>query len=91
MARAAGLDMTTTGAPTAERYLGSVTKARILEAVAEARGAEVAERISDQKKTEMVETAEVLLSGTGWLPPLLRTTKAETPEAPVDSPAMAAE
>lgn len=91
LARAAGLDMTITWAPTAERYLGRVTKARILEAVAEARGAEVAERISDQKKTEMVETAEVLLSGTGWLPPLLRTTKAETPEAPVDSPAMAAE
>ncbi|MGA0607984.1 ParB/RepB/Spo0J family partition protein [Phenylobacterium sp. VNQ135] len=65
LARAAGLDMTITWAPTAERYLGRVTKARILEAVAEARGAEVAERISDQKKTEMVETAEVLLSGTG--------------------------
>jgi ParB family chromosome partitioning protein len=91
LASAAGLDMTTTWTPTAERYLGRVPKARILEAVAEARGAEVAARISDQKKTEMVETAEVLLSGTGWLPPLLRTKKAETPEAPVASQAMAAE
>ena len=91
LARAAGLDMTTTWAPTAERYLGRVTKARILEAVAEARGAEVAERISDQKKTEMVETAEVLLSGTGWLPPLLRTAKAEAPEPSQQSQAMAAE
>ncbi|WP_293464892.1 ParB/RepB/Spo0J family partition protein [Phenylobacterium sp.] len=91
LASAAGLDMTSTWAPTAERYLARVTKARILEAVAEARGAEVAERISDLKKTEMVETAEVLLAGTGWLPPLLRTPKTEAPAEAAQSQAMAAE
>jgi ParB family chromosome partitioning protein len=91
LASAAGLDMTTTWTPTAERYLARVTKARILEAVAEARGAEVAERISDLKKTEMVETAEVLLAGTGWLPPLLRTVKPEAPAETAQSQVMAAE
>jgi ParB family chromosome partitioning protein len=91
LASAAGLDMTSTWAPTAERYLARVTKARILEAVAEARGAEVAERISDLKKTEMVETAEVLLAGTGWLPPLLRTAKADASVEAAQSQAMAAE
>jgi ParB family chromosome partitioning protein len=91
LARAAGLDMTTTWTATAERYLARVTKARILEAVAEARGAEVAERISDLKKTEMVETAEVLLAGTGWLPPLLRTAKADASVEAAQSQAMAAE
>ena len=90
LASAASLDMTTTWAPTAERYLARVTKRRILEAVAEARGAEVAERISDLKKTEMVETAEVLLSGTGWLPPLLRTPQATTADEAAPQP-MAAE
>ncbi|MBB2206433.1 ParB/RepB/Spo0J family partition protein [Gluconacetobacter takamatsuzukensis] len=43
---------------TVENYLGRVTKARILEAVREARGDEAAER---------------LLEGTGWLPEALRT------------------
>ena len=80
LAEAARLDMTTAWSPTAERYLSRVTKARILEAVREARSEDAAERIAGLKKTEMAEAAEQLLAGTGWLPQLLRTAT-ETPVA----------
>jgi ParB family chromosome partitioning protein len=50
-----------------------VTKARILEAVHEAKGEDAADRISGLKKPEMVTAAEDLLVGTGWLPEPLRT------------------
>ena len=73
LAKAVGLDMTTTWTPTAASYLGRVTKARIREAVGEAASEEAAERISGLKKAEMAEAAEELLAGTGWLPTLLRT------------------
>lgn len=32
-----------------------------------------AERMAGKKKPEMAETAEKILAGAGWLPPLLRT------------------
>ena len=60
-------------APTVDTYLGRVTKARILQAVREAKGAEAAERIATLKKGEMAEQAEALLAGSGWLPEPLRT------------------
>lgn len=50
-----------------------MTKARIHEAVREAKGEEAAERIAGLKKPEMVTAAEELLAGTGWLPEPLRT------------------
>ena len=56
-----------------DNYLGRVTKARILEAVREAKGDEAADRIADLKKPDMVAAAEELLAGTGWLPEVLRT------------------
>lgn len=59
--------------PTVENYLGRVTKARILEAVREARGDEAAERIAHLKKGDMAREAERLLDGSGWLPEALRT------------------
>jgi len=62
--------------PTVENYLGRVTKARILEAVREARGAEAVERIAHLKKNDMAQAAERLLEGTGWLPEALRTAHA---------------
>jgi hypothetical protein len=54
--------------PTAEAYLGRVTKSRIVAAVRKARGARAAERIAGLKKAEMATAAEELLAGTGWVP-----------------------
>lgn len=53
--------------------LGRVTKAQILAAVREAKGEKDADRIAGFKKPDMVEAAEELLVGTGWLPQVLRT------------------
>lgn len=74
IAAAVSLDMAAVGwRPTAEAYLGRVTKGRILAAVREARGARAAERIAGLKKAEMATAAEELLAGTGWVPEPLRT------------------
>jgi ParB family chromosome partitioning protein len=81
LATAVGLDMTGTWSATAASYFSRVPKARVLEAVTEAVGAEEAGRISGFKKGDMADAAERLLEGKGWLPPVLRT--AETlPEEP---------
>jgi ParB family chromosome partitioning protein len=74
IAAAVGLDMAAVGwRPTAESYLGRVTKGRILEAVREARGERAAQAIAHMKKAEMAAAAEERLAGTGWLPEPLRT------------------
>ncbi|MFZ1726591.1 MAG: hypothetical protein WAU13_08040, partial [Albidovulum sp.] len=57
-------------------------KARILEAVREAKGEDAANRIEDLKKAEMVTAAEDLLSGTDWLPEPLRTPPLPEEDAP---------
>ena len=81
VAAAVGLDMARAGwTPTAESYLGRVTKARILDAVREAKGSDAADRLAALKKPEMIAAAEELLAGTGWLPEPLRT-----PALPEDS------
>ena len=68
------LDMAAVGwTPTVDGYLGRVTKARILQAVREAKGTDAAERIATFKKGEMAEKAEAILAGSGWLPEPLRT------------------
>ncbi|MFJ6327629.1 MULTISPECIES: ParB/RepB/Spo0J family partition protein [unclassified Rhizobium] len=72
LATAVTLDMTAHWTPTVRSYFGRVTKAHILAAVREALGNEAAKRIADKKKQEMAATAEHLLAGTGWLPPILR-------------------
>ncbi|MEJ6394537.1 ParB/RepB/Spo0J family partition protein [Gymnodinialimonas sp. 2305UL16-5] len=74
LASTLGLDMVKAGwTPTADSYLGRVTKAQILAAVREAKGDKDADRIAGLKKPDMVEAAEELLAGTGWLPQPLRT------------------
>jgi ParB family chromosome partitioning protein len=74
LARAVGLDMVAAGwTPTIDRYLGRVTKPRIIEAVTEALGVEKAGLIDHLKKGDMAEQAERLLDGVGWLPEPLRT------------------
>jgi ParB family chromosome partitioning protein len=73
LAQAVDLDLAASWTPTAENFLGRVTKARILAAVAEAKGQPAAERIRHLKKAEMAERAAALLAGSGWLPEPLRT------------------
>ncbi|ATU72294.1 hypothetical protein SXCC_04259 [Gluconacetobacter sp. SXCC-1] len=74
LATALTLDLAEAGwQATVENYLGRVTKARILEAVREARGNEAADRIAHMKKGDMAQAAERLLDGSGWLPEALRT------------------
>jgi ParB family chromosome partitioning protein len=81
LACALSLDMTAAGwRPTVDSYLGRVPKARILEAVTEAKGEASAQLIDHLKKTDMAEQAERLLADTGWLPEPLRTPGLE-PEA----------
>jgi ParB family chromosome partitioning protein len=78
LARSVGLDMVAAGwAPTVENYLGRVTKARILEAVSEAKGEASAQLIEHLKKPDMAKEAERLLAGSGWLPEPLRMSEAE--------------
>lgn len=82
LAQAVELDMAAAGwRPTVDTFLGRVTKARILQAVAEAKGQRDADRIEHLKKAEMAERAEALLAETGWLPEPLRTPGREAPEA----------
>jgi ParB family chromosome partitioning protein len=74
IAATVSLDLATAGwTPTVDNYLGRVPKARILEAVREAKGQKAADRIGHLKKGEMATEAEGLLTGTGWLPEPLRT------------------
>jgi ParB family chromosome partitioning protein len=78
LADALGLDLTAMGwRPTAENYLGRVTKANILAAVADAKGDDTAELLAPLKKSEMVAEAERLLKDTGWLPELLRARRSQ--------------
>jgi ParB family transcriptional regulator, chromosome partitioning protein len=76
LAEAVSLDMTGYWRPTVRTYLGRITRARILEAVREAVSDEAAGRMAHLKKQDMAEAAEQLLTGTGWLPALLRTARA---------------
>lgn len=74
LAETISLDLAASGwVPTAENYLGRVTKARILEAVREAKGEQAAQRLEGLKKDAMAEAAAQALAGTGWLPEPLRT------------------
>jgi ParB family chromosome partitioning protein len=79
LARCVGLDMAEAGwRPTVDNYLGRVTKARILEAVREAKGEADARMIDHLKKSDMAERAERMLDGVGWLPEPLRTPEPPT-------------
>ncbi|WP_108610692.1 ParB/RepB/Spo0J family partition protein [Aminobacter sp. MSH1] len=66
-------DMVEAGwAPTVDNYLGRVTKARIIQAVREARGEDSAQLIDHMKKDLMAREAARLLEGSNWLPEPLR-------------------
>jgi len=67
VARAVNLNMAAAGwRPTVDNYLGRVSKARILEAVREAKGEASAQLIDHLKKADMAKEAERLLADTGW-------------------------
>jgi ParB family chromosome partitioning protein len=78
LARMVSLDVAKNWTPTVDSYLGRVTKAHIVAAVAEAVSEDAASRIFDMKKPDMAQAAEQLLAGTGWLPVTLRTPEPET-------------
>ena len=74
IAEAVKLDVAAAGwSPTADNYFGRVTKARIVEAVREAKGEAAAQLIEHLKKSAMAVRAEELLAGSGWIPEPLRT------------------
>jgi ParB family chromosome partitioning protein len=92
LAEAVQLDMAEAGwRPTVATYLGRVTKARILEAVREAKGEQAAQLIEDLKKADMAREGERLLDGTGWLPEPLRLPVADASESPDALPAFLAD
>ncbi|MGH6754562.1 MAG: DNA-binding protein, partial [Bradyrhizobium sp.] len=83
LACAVALDMTAVGwVPTVENYLGRIPKARILEAVRDAKGERSAQLIDHLKKGDMAAEAERLLADAGWLPEPLRTPNAAAADAP---------
>ena len=87
LAQAVDLDMAAIGwKPTVDNFLGRVTKARILQAVTEAKGQRAADRIEHLKKGDMATEAETLLADAGWLPEPLRTQKASASATPSMSP-----
>src|SRR5262249_20066837 len=72
LASALGLHMSRWFTPTAANYFSRISKAQILEALREARNTPPAPAWEKAKKAELAVIAERELSGTGWLPPLLR-------------------
>ena len=83
LAQTVDLDMAAAGwKPTVDNFFGRVTKARILQALAEAKGQRAADRIEHLKKGDMATEAEMLLADTGWLPEPLRTQKESASAAP---------
>lgn len=78
-------DMSEQFTPTAENYLGKVSKPLIVEALKEA-GKITSKADTDallaMKKGALATEAEKRLAGSGWVPSLIRTPKPKTPAAP---------
>lgn len=72
IAEALGLDMADWWAPTAENYFGHISKAKALEAVAEATGEQGMPAVAAMKKAEAAAHCARRLVGTRWLPCPLR-------------------
>jgi ParB family chromosome partitioning protein len=79
LAEALDLNMAQHWTPTAENFFGRVNKTAIQAAVTEAKGEAAARKLEGLKKPIMVAEAANAVSGTGWLPGVLRT-KAQQPE-----------
>jgi ParB family transcriptional regulator, chromosome partitioning protein len=72
LARALSLDLADWWQPTAANYFTRIKKDQILQAVQEATGAPVKERLRSLKKQDLAAEAEHSVTGTRWLPELLR-------------------
>lgn len=72
IAKALGLDMSRWWSATGASYFDHVSKARILDVVAEAVDANAASPLAALKKDAVVTGAEQTMAGTGWLPACLR-------------------
>lgn len=69
---ATGLDMAEWWQPTRAHYLGRVSRSLVLEALTEAVSRECADGYRERKRDALIGIAERKLSGTRWLPALLR-------------------
>ncbi|TAL01122.1 MAG: ParB/RepB/Spo0J family partition protein [Rhodospirillaceae bacterium] len=83
LAESVNLDMAVWWEPTRERFLGRVSKAIVLEAVAEGVSKEAAENIAGLKKDALIDRAAERLAGKGWLPHPLRQQQPVTEEAEI--------
>jgi ParB family chromosome partitioning protein len=91
LAATVGLDMAAEGwRPTVANFLGRVTKAHILKAVSEGKGAEAAGLIDHLRKDDMAQKAEQLLADADWLPEPLRTPALEPAPTAAEAKADAA-
>jgi ParB family chromosome partitioning protein len=70
--------------PTRANYLGKLPKSLILRAVSEARGPETALEFAKLKRDPLIDAAERSLTGTGWLPPAMRSPVTPAAEAQPD-------
>ncbi|SEB25436.1 ParB/RepB/Spo0J family partition protein [Variovorax sp. YR216] len=70
---ALGIDMADWWSPTPESFLNHVSKAKMIEAVTQACGAEAARPIEAMKKADAVAAAAALLEGKRWLPSTLQS------------------
>ena len=87
LAETLGLDMAQWWEPSADRYLGRVPKALVLEAVAEGVSPQVSQSLASLKKNVLVIRAQERLKGKGWLPTVLRPAFAPVEQ---DDPALMA-
>lgn len=84
IAVALGLDMTKWWKAAGPSYFNYVSKARILEVVTEAVGANAASPLQALKKDAAVSGAEQALAGVAWLPGVLRNREPAHADAPSD-------
>jgi ParB family transcriptional regulator, chromosome partitioning protein len=73
LARALTLDMADWWQPSGANYFARIKKGQIIEAIQEATGAPVKERLRSLKKQDLAAEAEKSVNGTRWLPDLLRS------------------
>lgn len=87
LAESLDLDMADWWTPTAGKYLGSVSKVQLIEAVTEVESAEAAKPMATMKKGDAVAFAAAKLDGKRWLPsPLKRmASSARTSDTDTDS------